>query len=134
MEQPSIQQLSAPKGKFCEPSPSSDPILSSSYELSSGYIAMVQEHSFFGWDDENPYHHLFEFEQVCSCLKISGMTHETLNWKLFPFSLIESAKQWCACVVRSMNGDWNDLRDHFYLMFFPLSHIYALRAKILTFR
>jgi hypothetical protein len=65
MEQPSIQQLSAPKGEFCEPTPSSYPILSSSYELSPGYIAIVHDHSFSGWDDENPYHHLREFEQVC---------------------------------------------------------------------
>jgi hypothetical protein len=58
MEQPSIQQLSAPKGEFCELASSSDPILSSGYEISPEFINKVQEHSFSGWDNENPYHHL----------------------------------------------------------------------------
>jgi hypothetical protein len=88
------------------------------------YIDKVQEHPISGWDKENPYHHLREFEQVCSCLKISGMTHEALKWKLFPFSLIESAKQRYTTNVRSANEDWN------------LSRILSnnLQAEILTFR
>ena len=99
MEHLSIQQLSSPKIESHEPAPPADPILSTSYELSSGFIALVQENSFSGRDCENPYHHLHEFEQVCSCLKISGMTHETLKWKLFPFSLSEEAKKWYIRVV-----------------------------------
>ena len=83
MEQLSLLQLSSPKSEFYEPASSADPILSTSYELDSGYIAFVQENSFSGRDCENPYHHVREFEQVCSCKKISGMTHETLKWKLF---------------------------------------------------
>jgi hypothetical protein len=79
MEQPSIQQLSAPMGEFCEPPSFADPIVSSGYTISPGYIDKVQEHPFSGWDHENPYHHLCKFEQVCSCLKISGMTHEALK-------------------------------------------------------
>jgi hypothetical protein len=66
-------------------------------------------------------------------LKISGITQETLKWKLFPFSLIESARQWYTSNVRSANRDWNNLRDRFYLAFFPLSRICALQAEILTF-
>ena len=99
MEQLSIQQLFSHKREFYELAPPADPILCTSYELRSGFIALVQENSFSRRDCENPYHHLHEFEQVCSCLKISGMTHETFKWKLFPFSLMEEAKQWYNCVV-----------------------------------
>ena len=60
---------------------------------------------------KNPYHHLREFEQVCSCLKILGMTHETLKWKLFPLSLSEEAKQWYIRVVGYVNENWIELRD-----------------------
>jgi hypothetical protein len=56
------------------------------------FIAMVWEQTFLGLDYENPYHHLRGFEQLCACLTISGMSHETLWWKLFPFSLNERAK------------------------------------------
>ena len=62
MEQPTIQNLSAPKGEFVEPPQSSKPIIASSYELHPSFITMVQEQAFLGWDYENPYHHLREFE------------------------------------------------------------------------
>jgi hypothetical protein len=84
---------------------------------------MVREQSFSGFDDENPYDHLREFEQLCSCLSITGMAQETLRWKLFPFSLAERAKQWYAHNVGKVDGEWEELRDRFYLAFFPISLI-----------
>ena len=74
MEQPTILNLSAPKGEFVEPPQFSKPITTSSYELCPGFIAMVQEQTFLGFDYENPYHHLREFEQLYACLTISGMS------------------------------------------------------------
>ena len=58
MEQPSIQDLSAPRAEFLEPPPSEHPILSSGYELHPDLIAMFWEFSFSGLDGENPNHHL----------------------------------------------------------------------------
>jgi len=95
---------------------------------------MLLEQTFFGEEDENPYVHLREFEQLCSCLNISSMTHETLKWKLFPFSLSERAKQWYAHTVISVNGGWDELRDKFCLAFFPISRIITLYLEILTFQ
>jgi hypothetical protein len=134
MEQLSLLQLSSTKSEFYEPTTSADPILSTSYELNSGYIALVQGNSFSGRDCENPYHHLCEFEQVCSCMKILGMTHETIKWKLFPFSLSKEAKQWYIRIVGCVNGSWIELRNIFYSAFFPLSRICAFQTEILTFR
>ena len=94
MEQPSIQDLSAPAGEFLEPPPSEHPILSSGYELRPDLITMFREFSFSGLDGETPYHHLREFEQMCSCYAFMGMTHDTLRWKLCSFSLVEEARQW----------------------------------------
>jgi hypothetical protein len=95
---------------------------------------MVREQSFSGFDDENPYHHLRESEQLCSCLSIERMAQETLRWKLFPFSLAERAKQWYAHNVGKVNGEWEELRDMFCLAFFPISRIASLRNEILDFR
>ena len=39
------------------------------------------------------------------------MSHYTLKWKLFPFSLVERAKQWYTHTVGSVNGSWDELRD-----------------------
>ena len=80
---------------------------------------MVRAEPFSGRDNENPCNHLHEFEEMCSYLSISGMTQETLRWKLFPFSLMEKKKQCYTLVVESMNGDWDELKYKFYLAFFP---------------
>ena len=55
-------------------------------------IAMIQEQPFYGQVDEDPYTHLREFEQLCSCRSISGMTQETLKWQLFPFPFWKEQK------------------------------------------
>ena len=95
---------------------------------------MFREFSFSGLDGENPYHHLREFEQMCSCYAFAGMTHDTLSWKLFPFSLVEEARQWYTKNVESVNGSWSKLRDKFCLRFFPESRIVALQKDILCFQ
>jgi hypothetical protein len=79
MDSTPIHKFSAPKGEFLEPPQSSKPITTSSYELKPGFIAMVQAQSFSGLKDENPYTHLRDFEHLCSCLVIAGMTQETLK-------------------------------------------------------
>ena len=95
--------LSASKGE--SPKPPSKPNFSSGFELHPGLIGMVRAQPFSRHDNENPYHHLHEFEEMCSCLSNSGMTQETLKWKMFPFCLIEKVKQWYTLAVESMNGD-----------------------------
>ena len=92
-EQPSIQDLFAPTGEFLEPPPSEYPILSSGYELFLDLITLVRKPSFSGLESENPYHHLSDFEQLCSLFAIASMTQDTLKWKLFPFSLIGKGEQ-----------------------------------------
>ena len=88
MDSTPIFKYSTPKGESLELPQSSHPILTNGYELRPAFIAMVQEQSFSGREDKNPYTHLREFEQLCSCLNFSSMTQETIKWKLFPFSLL----------------------------------------------
>jgi hypothetical protein len=129
MEQSSFQQLSTPRGEFYEP-PSS---LSSSYELRPGFIAMVRNRPFSGAINEDPYDHLREFEELCSCLVILGMTQETLWWKLFPFSLIERAEQWYTRMIGRMSSDWKELRVDFCYSFSLTERIESLPIDILSF-
>jgi len=92
MDSTTIYQFFALKGELLEPPPSSHPILIDDFHICPAFIAMVREQTFSRKKDKNPYIHLREFEQLCSCLNISGVNHETLKWKLFPFSLSERAK------------------------------------------
>jgi hypothetical protein len=74
------------------PPESSKPILTPGNELRPCFINMIWEQSFSAEGDANLYSHLQEFEQTCTCLRIAGMSNETLRWKLFSFSLTKKAK------------------------------------------
>jgi hypothetical protein len=134
MDSTPIYKLSIPNGELLEPPELSHPILTPGYELCPAFITMVREQTFSGEEDKNPYVHLREFEQLCSCLNISSMTHETLKWKLFLVSHSERAKQWYAHTIRTIKGEWDELHDKFYLAFFPISRIITLHLEILTFQ
>ena len=88
-----------------------------------------------GWaiPPTDPYKHLQEFEELCSGLVILGMTQEALQWKLFPFSLIERAEQWYTRMIGNMSGDWEELRDDFCYSFSLTEHIDSLPIDILDF-
>jgi hypothetical protein len=63
-----------------------------------------------------------------------GMSHETLKWKLFPFSLTERAKHWYMQIIGSVQGDWEALCIRFCLAFFPISRVVSLRIEVLSFK
>jgi len=134
MKPTSNSNLSASKGELLEPTPVSKPTRSSGCELHPSLKAMVQAQSFSGHYCENPRHHLLAFKEMCSCLSISGMTQETLKWKLFPFSLTGKVKQWYTFAVESTNGDWDELKDKFCLAFSPclVSALYKGQSSTLS--
>ena len=99
MDSTPIYQYNAPISAYLEPPESSKPILTPDYELRPCLIKLIQDKSFSGEGNENPYSHLQEFEQICACLRIAGMSDKTLRWKLFPFSLMGRAKQWYSLTV-----------------------------------
>ena len=118
-----LYQYGAPSGSYHQPKESSKLITSSGYELRPRLIKLVQEHIFSGNSSENPYSHLADFEQTCSCLKIKAMANETLRWKLFPFSLTGQAKKWYNRHVGNSQGDWDILRKEFCIKFFPVENV-----------
>jgi hypothetical protein len=78
LESTPVYQYGAPTSARLQPQESSKPILASGYELRLCLINMVQDQSFLGEDDENPYSHINEFEQTYACLCIVGMSDKTL--------------------------------------------------------
>jgi hypothetical protein len=87
-----IYSFSAPEGKYLEPGASLHPIEAEGYEIRLDFISSVRELNFARDLDENLYKHRQDFEEICATLMISGMNHETLKWKAFPFSLMGWAK------------------------------------------
>jgi hypothetical protein len=128
-----MYSFSAPKGKYLEPAISLHPIETEGFEIRSYFISFVRELNFAGGLDKNPYKHLQDFEEICATLVISGMNHETLKWKAFPFSLMGWAKQWHKLHVSSCYGSWVILKDQFCFAFFSLSKIIDLHNEVLNF-
>jgi hypothetical protein len=87
-----IYSFSAPEGKYVGPATSLHPIEAEGYEIRPDFKSLVRELNFAEGLDENSYKHLQDFEEICATLRISGMNHETLKWKAFPFSLLGWAK------------------------------------------
>jgi hypothetical protein len=106
-----IYSFSALEGKYLEPTNSLHPIKAKGYEIHPDFISFVRELNFAGGLDENLYKHLQDFEEICATLMISGMNHETLKWKAFPFSLMGWAKQWYKLHVSSCHGSWVIIKD-----------------------
>jgi hypothetical protein len=94
---------------------------------------LVRELNFAGGLDENLYKHLQDFEEICATLMISGMNHETVKWKAFPFSLRGWVKQWYKLHVSTCHDSWVTLKDHFCFTFILLSKIIDLRNEDLNF-
>ena len=122
-----------PSHEYLEPPQSCHPILSDGYEARPSLVAMVLAQSFSGKKDECPYAHLQIFEENCSLLIIPSMTQNTLQWKLFPFSLMGEAKIWYNRTARRVKGDWIQLKDEFCLFFYPISKVIAHRKQLISF-
>jgi hypothetical protein len=92
-----IYSFSAPEVKYLEPATTSHPIKAEGYEIRPEFISLVRELNFARGLHENLYKHLQDFEEICATLMISGMNHDTLKWKAFPFLLTGWAKLRAQC-------------------------------------
>ena len=95
---------------------------------------MVQSHTFLGKLDKDPTLHLQTFEETCNCLRIEGMSDETIRWKLLPFSLRGKAHQWYDRTKEEKKGDWGTLSTNFWSAFYPVSKVVDIRTQILSFK
>jgi len=134
MDQTTLFDYTTPLGTWLEPPSFYQAILAIHYELCPSLIAMVHENPFTGEGDENPYIHLHDFEELCSCIHIQGMSRVTLKWKLFPFSLMGKARRWYSRYVGSVDREWEKLQAKFCLNCFPISRVACLHREILNFK
>ena len=131
MDNTPLNTYSAPKELSYR---SSQPITSTAYELRPRLIEMVQSQTFSGMPDEDPILHLRTFDEICNCLRIEGMSDETIRWTLFPFSLKGRARQWYDLTKVEKKGDWGALKTDFWSAFYPISKVVKLRTQILSFK
>jgi hypothetical protein len=61
------------------------------------------------------------------------MSHETLKWKLFPFSLMGIPRNGMLKPLR-VSREIGKIQNKFYIAFFPESRLVDLRMEVLGFR
>jgi hypothetical protein len=67
--------------------------------------------TFYGLDQENPYLHLREFEEVCNTYSYSNCSMNTIGLKLFPFSLKDKAKTWLQNLRSESIRAWDEMQQ-----------------------
>ncbi|WP_193450506.1 retrotransposon gag family protein, partial [Streptomyces plicatus] len=107
------------------------PTSNATFELKSGLIQMLPV--FRGMDQENPYQHVREFEDICGTMKYNQLSEESLKLRLFPFSLKEKAKAWLYALQAGSITSWGALVETFYKKFYSKQKTASIRQALNSF-
>ena len=86
-----------------------------------------------GMENENPYVHIREFEEVVTTFhnQVGGI--DTIRLKFFPFSLKERTKGWLYSLRPGSIGTWGEMTHEIFKKYFPEHKMNALKRKFLIF-
>ena len=89
--------------------------------------------TYHGMENENPYTHLRDFEEVCTTFKEGMMDMDLLKLKAFPLTLKDKAKIWLNSLRPRTIRDWAELQAEFLKKFFRAHKTNNLKRQIYTF-
>ena len=89
--------------------------------------------TFHGMENENPYTHIKDFEEVCTTFKEGATDVELLKLKAFPLTLKDKAKIWLNSLRPRTIRNWVELQAKFFKKFFSAQRTNNLNWKIYTF-
>ena len=89
--------------------------------------------TFHGMENENPYNHIREFEEVCTTFKEGAVDMELLKLKAFPLTLKYKAKIWLNALRPRTIRNWGELQAGFLKKSFSAHKTNNLKRQIYTF-
>ena len=89
--------------------------------------------TFHGMENENPYTHIRDFEEVCITFKEEAFDMDFLKLKAFPLTLKDKAKIWLNSLGPMTIRNWAELQVEFLKKFFSAHKTNNLKMKIYTF-
>ena len=89
--------------------------------------------TYHGMENENPYTHIRDFEEVCTTFKEGMMDMDLLNLKAFPLTLKDKAKIWLNSLRPRTIRNWGELQAEFLKKFFSAHKTNNLKRQIYTF-
>ena len=89
--------------------------------------------NFHGMENENPYTHIRDFEEVCTTFKEGATDMDLLKLKAFPLTLKDNAKIWLNSLRPRTIRNWEELQVKFLKKFFSAHRTNSLKMQIYTF-
>ena len=89
--------------------------------------------TFHGMENENPYTHIREFEEVCTTFVEGAIDMDLLKLKAFPLTLKDKAKIWLNSLRPRTIRNWAELQAKFLKKFFSAHRTNSLKRQIYTF-
>ena len=89
--------------------------------------------TFHGMENENPYTHIWDFEEVCTTFKEGATDMVLLKLKVFPLTMKDKAKIWLNSLRPRTIRNWTKMQAEFLKKFFSAHKINTLKRKIYTF-
>ena len=89
--------------------------------------------TYHGMENENPYTHLRDFEEVCTTFKEGMIDMDLLKLKAFPLTLKDKAKIWLNSLRPRTIRNWAELQAEFLKKFFSAHKTNNLKRQIYTF-
>ena len=89
--------------------------------------------TFHGMENENPYTHIREFEEVCTTFKEGVPDMDLLKLKAFPLTLKDKAKIWFNSLRPRTIRNWAELQAEFLKKFFSTTKTNILKRQIYTY-
>jgi hypothetical protein len=89
--------------------------------------------SFHGLAHESPYGHVKTFKDICATFKFQNFSEESVNLRLFPFSLQGRARAWLDSNTPWFIMSWESLLTKFYSKFFLMSSVNECRKESSSF-
>ena len=89
--------------------------------------------TYHGMENENPYTHIRDFEEVCTTFKEGMMDMDFLKLKAFPLTLKGKAKIWLNSLRSRTIRNWAELQAEFLKKFFSAHKTNNLKRQIYTF-
>ena len=89
--------------------------------------------TFHGMENENPYTHNREFEEVCTTFKEGVPDMDLLKLKAFPLIMKDKAKIWLNSLRPRTIRNWAKLQVEFLKKFFSTTKTNSLKRQIYTY-
>ena len=89
--------------------------------------------TFYGMENENPYTHIREFEEVCTTFKKGVSDMDLLKLKAFPLTLKDKAKIWLNSLRPRTIRNWAELQAEFLKKFFSTTKTNSWKRQIYTY-